>query len=111
SSDVLLGHRLAQLEAGEAAHRDVLPESAPGLLHDLADRAVALLDEGLIEETRVLVEALELAFDDTLDHFGGLARLLGLLVVDGPLGLELGGRHLLAADPARRGGSHLHAEV
>src|SRR5438876_5904260 len=112
ASGALLGRRLAELETCEAAHRHVHPKPHDGLLDDLGDAAaLVVLDERLLEEAHLLVEALHLPFDDPLDHLLGLARLQGLRAVDLALGGELGGGHVLAAHVARRGGRHLHGEV
>src|SRR2546426_6000876 len=103
--------RFPELEAGEAAHRDVDAEPHDRLFDDLLDGPIALLDERLLEEADVLVEALDLPFDDALDDLLGLAGLPGLREVDLALGLELLRRHVLTAHVARSCSRHLHRQV
>src|SRR5262249_52251287 len=74
-------------------------------------RAVALLDEGLLQEAHLLEEALDLTLHHALDDLLRLARLAGTPAVDGALGLDLGRRHLLASDVARRRRRDLHPEI
>src|SRR5579885_2546972 len=112
SSGALLAVRpalegLPELEAGEATNRHVDPKAYDRLPHDVADRPVALLDERLLEQTLILVEALDLPLDDALDHLLGLALLARLRGVD----LPLGRRDVFAADVARRGRRHLQRQV
>src|SRR5579871_588865 len=102
---------LPQLEAGEATDRHVDPKSDDRLPHDVPDRPVALLDERLLEQADVLVEALDLPVDDALDHLLGLALLARLGRVDLALGRQLGLGHVLACDVARRGRRDLHRQV
>src|SRR5690606_14052672 len=79
---LLLLDSLAQLEAGEAAHLDVLADLRHRLVDHLADREVRVLDERLLEQARLAVELLHLALDDLLDHVGRLAGGRSLLAVD-----------------------------
>src|SRR3984957_19633150 len=73
---------VAYLEAGEAAHRDVLAELADLLRDELRNAHGLLLDEGLIEQADLFVELAHLAFDDLLDHGRGLAGGSGLRTID-----------------------------
>src|SRR5215468_7480231 len=73
---------LAQAEAGEAAHHDVLLDDRDLLLHELANRELRVLDEGLLEQAEGLVVLLELALRDLLRDRGRLALGRGLRAVD-----------------------------
>ncbi len=90
---------LAELEAHEAPHLDVLADDADEVGAQLLDGAVGILDEGLLHETGLGEELLELAGDDLLDHVLGLA--LDLLGVDRLLALDDLAGHLVARHPAR----------
>jgi hypothetical protein len=71
--------RLPHLEADEAGELDT------GLLQDLADGLLAVLGEGLLEQDRVLEEAVDPTLDDLREGGLGLALLLGRGLGDLPL--------------------------
>ena len=99
-----LGHgsvlgRLAELEAHEPPHLDVLADHADQVGTQLFDRAVRVFDEGLLHETDLLEELVQLAVEHLLDDVVGLA--LGLLAVDGLLALDDLGGHFVTTHPQR----------
>src|ERR1700733_5486395 len=102
---------VAYLEAGEAAHGDVLAELADLLRDELRNAHGLLLDEGLIEQADLFVELAHLAFDDLLDHGRGLAGGGGLRAIDLLLALHVLGGDVLPADVARVGGGDVHRDV
>src|SRR5262249_30231549 len=63
------GSGLADLDAGEATHRGNRSEAR----HQLPDGRLRLLDEALLDENVVLVEAAQPALDDLWDRVLGLA--------------------------------------
>ena len=65
---------IADLEAGEAAHRDVLAQLADLGGDQLRDADRLVLDEGLLQQADLLVELGHLAFDDLLHDVRRLAR-------------------------------------
>ena len=60
----------AERESGEPLDLHVLAGLGDGLLEELADRLVLVLDERLIEEAHLGVVLLELAFGDLRDQDG-----------------------------------------
>src|SRR5882757_2092088 len=102
---------VAYLEAGEAAHGDVLAELADLLRDELRDGHGLLLDEGLIEQADLFVELAHLAFDDLLDHRRRLAGCGGLGAIDILLALHVLGSDVLLADVAGVGGCDVHRDV
>src|SRR5580658_8946002 len=65
---------VADFEAGEAAHRDVLAELAHLGGDQLRDADGLVLDEGLFEQADLFVELFHLAGHDLFDHGRGLSR-------------------------------------
>ena len=105
---------LAQPEAGEAAHHDVLLEHRDLLLDELAHGHLGLLDEGLLEQAEGLVVLLELALGDLLHHRRGLALGRRLGAVDLLLLLQRLRRDLLLGHVEGGGGGgrgHVHGDV
>ena len=82
---------LAERKALETADLDRRPDFAFGLLERLRDAFLFIEDEGLIEQTDLLVESLQARLDDLVDDIGGLA-----------LRLELVGKNVLLALDACR---------
>src|SRR5262249_50376819 len=111
----LAGSRLlAQPEAGEAAHHDVLLEDGDLLLHELAHGQLRVLHERLLEQAEGLVVLLELALGDLVHDRGRLALGRGLRAIDLLLLLEGLPRDLVLAHVERgrgRGGCDVHGDV
>ena len=55
-------------EPDETAHLDVLASLGRGFLYQIADRLLRLAHPRLVHERNVLIERLDLALDDLLDH-------------------------------------------
>ena len=86
--------------------------SLPILAGDqLRDGHGLVLDEGLLVEADLLVELAHLAFDDLLDHVGGLAGGGGLRAVDVLLLLECFGSDIFLADELGVAGGDVHGDV
>jgi hypothetical protein len=102
---------LAQLEAGEAAHLDVLADLGHHLRHELADGQVGVLHERLLQQHELGEVLLHLAVDDLVHDVGRLAGGEGLVAEDGALALEVRLGHLFAADGAGIGGGDVHGDV
>src|SRR5438270_11452974 len=100
---------LAHLEAGEAAHDDVLLDESDLLLDDLAHRLLLVADVRLLEQADLGEVLLELALRDLVLDVLGLAR--GRRLVDLALLLEHLGRHVLPADVERIGGRDVHGDL
>src|SRR5690606_18161187 len=96
------GSRLADLVPGEGQDLD------PGLLRDLADRLLVVLDERLLQQGEVLVPGVQPALDDLRDRGLGLALLAGHPLVELALLLDdLGGHGVRAEVLGRHGGGVL----
>src|SRR5438093_3617092 len=110
---------LTQPVPGEPPDGHLLARLGADLVQEALDRLRVVLDERLVEQDVVLEERLEFPFDDPGDHLLGLARVDRLLLEDLPLMLEGCGRHVVAAEPARRRGTrdmqrevlHEHTEL
>src|SRR5579875_1049767 len=99
---------LAELKTYEPAHLYLLAELAGVLADKVVDRAVWVAHPGLLHQTDLAIELLELALDDLVDHRFGLAgRLRG---VDLALLLNHFGWEVLAPNAARIGRRDLHRE-
>src|SRR3989442_2813076 len=95
---------LAQLEAREAPHGDVLAQLGDRGLDALLHRHLRVLDERLLEEHDILVQLLDTPGDHLLDDSGGRPRLRRLGGEDGLLALEDGDVELLPAHAERARG-------
>src|SRR5579883_1308638 len=80
----------AEREAGEPRHLDRLAELLRPGLDYLADAALAVDHEDLLEQHDLLVEFAQPALDHLLDDRFGLAARLGLLAQDVALAVERG---------------------
>src|SRR5688500_1972245 len=94
--------RLADLKPDEPPHLDVLARFAGQLLHELAYGLLVVAYPGLIEQRDILVEGLDLSFDDLVDEMRGLPALLDLLGEDPALVRDLVRRDLILVDRDRR---------
>src|SRR6476646_7102117 len=92
---------LAELEPGEPLDLHLLAGLHANLVEVLLDRLAVVLHERLVEQHVVLEERLDLALHDLGHDVVGLAGLAGLRLGDLLLGLQHGGGHVVAADPAR----------
>src|SRR5262249_24342318 len=89
---------------------DVLAHLRNRRLHDLADRHLRIADRRLIEQTHLLVEAIQLSLDDLLDYRGRLVLAFHLRAVNAALALEDVRGDLLAAYVLRTGGRGVHRD-
>src|SRR5712692_10259335 len=102
---------LAEDEAREPLHPDVLPRLADHAADSILDRDVRIAHERLLHQAELLIELLHLAGDDLLDHrlrLPGGPRLLPVDLLLLPQDL-LG--HLVARDEARLGGGDMHRQI
>src|SRR5437763_6524225 len=95
------------LDPNEAADGRILAE----LAHELADGGLRVTDEGLLDEDRVLVEAVQPPLDDLRDRLLGLPLVAGEFLEHGPLLLEDVGRDIVARDVLRRGRRDVQRDV
>src|SRR5262249_4088116 len=102
---------LAQLVADEPADDHVLAHLRGDLLHQVVDALGPLPDVGLVQEHGLLVEGVEHAVHDLVQHVLRLAHLAGALGVDLPLALDDVLGDLVPGDPARRLGRDLHGDL
>src|SRR5438552_2856985 len=72
----------ADLESGEAPHRDVFLQRADLRADQLSDRNRLVFDEGLVKQANFLVELGHLAFHNLFDHRRGLACCRSLRTID-----------------------------
>ena len=103
--------RRADLEAGEAAHGDVLAQLADLLRDQFLDRDGLILDEGLLQQANLLVELRHLAVDDLLDHRCRLAGGGSLRAIDLLLALQILRRHVFGLHIARIARRDVHRDV
>src|ERR1700730_1353348 len=90
--------RIADFEAHEAAHSDVLAQFADLGCNQLRDADRLVLDEGLLEQADLFIELAHLAFDDLFNDLGRLASGRGLRAIDVLLALEGFRRDVFLAD-------------
>src|SRR4051812_19485946 len=109
----LFRQALTQRVAGVPAHLDVLADHRHGGVDLVLDAplAVRIAEEGLLEQAIVLVELLQLAGDDLLQHRLGLALLEKLRAVDALLLRQHILGNVLAAQPPRIAPGDLHGDV
>src|SRR5260370_12940367 len=77
--------RLADVESGEPAHRDVLLQLRDVLRDQVLDRVLRLSKVWLLQEDVLLDEVLDLPIDPLGEGLGRGAVLLGFALVDRPL--------------------------
>src|ERR1035437_8991635 len=70
---------LADLVKLESSHADVFTQLGHGLLDQLIDRLLVVLDPNLVKQADLRVEGVELAIKDLFDDVGGLAFNLGAI--------------------------------
>src|SRR5258708_11150768 len=101
---------LADLEAGEARHHNVLFELGDGLVDELLDLLLVVLGPLLLHQAMLGKERIELALGDLVGY-----RLLALVFGGGhgDVALALHDRlwHLLACDPSRSGSRDVDGEL
>src|ERR1051326_5132110 len=97
----LLFDPFANLVPHEAPDLDVLSHARDRVPQQVADLAVGVLDEGLLDQTDFRIEAVQFALDDLIDDLFRLALLQHLSAIDGALALDLFGRHVFAPNIAR----------
>src|SRR5690606_18156425 len=102
---------LAYGDACEAADLDVLAQGGGGLLDELADRLLVVLDVRLVEQDDLGEELVQAALDDLVGDGLRLAFLDSLLAERFALGGHDVLRHVLAAEVLRVGHRHVHGEV
>src|SRR5580765_9033 len=102
---------LAEPEAAEPPHDDVLAGLRRCPAHQVADLLRVVANVGLVEQADLLEELAQLALDDLLDDVGGLALSFELSGVDAPLALDAIRRHVLAPDVLGARGRDLHGEI
>ena len=102
---------VADLEAREAAHGDILTQLADLLRNHVTNGDGLFLDERLLQEADLLVELRHLAFDDLCDHGRGLAGFRRLGAVDLLLPRKVGLRDILTAHIARIGRGDVHRNI
>src|SRR5260370_41167733 len=95
-SGTVLLVRLADVESGEPAHRDVLLQLRDVLRDQVLDRVLRLSKVWLLEEDVFLDEVLDLPIDPLGERLGRGAVLLGFALVDRSLLDEHLIRNLLA---------------
>src|SRR5260370_19322509 len=88
----------ADVDPNEPADGCIFAEVAD----QLADGGLRVTDEGLLEEDRVLVEAVQPTLDDLRERLLGLPLVAGELLEHGPLLLEDVGRDIVPRDVLRR---------
>src|SRR5580658_4718640 len=109
-----LGYRpdgIADLEAGKAAHAEVLTQFADLLRDQVLDGKGLILDEGLVEQANFFVKLAHLAFHDLFDYLGRLTRSRSLRAVNILLPLQILGGDIFAANIARVSGRDVHRDV
>src|SRR5690606_18311692 len=102
---------LADRDAGEAADLDVLAQGRDGLLDELADGPLVVLDVRLVEQDDLGVELVQAALDDLVDDVLGLALLERLLAQGVALGRDPVLGDVLATHVLRVRHRHVHGEV
>src|SRR5438067_3418172 len=110
---LLLLQAFAQRVTGEPAHLHVLADHRDGRVDLVLDRALSfrVAEERLLEQAVLLVELLDLAGDDLVEHRLRLPLLAQLRAVDALLLIELRRGHVLAAQPPRIAPGDLHRDV
>src|SRR5258708_24420952 len=98
-SGTVLLVRLADVESGEPAHRDVLLQLRDVLRDQVLDRVLRLPKVWLLQEDALLDEILDLAVDALREGLLGRSILLGLTLLDRALLDESLGRHVVARAP------------
>src|SRR4030095_13891678 len=68
--------------ARKTSHANILTNLADDIIDQLLDGEFVILNEGLIVKARLLVEVLELSFNDLLDDVLRLARRHCLFLID-----------------------------
>src|SRR3954454_14191763 len=81
-----------------APHDHLCEADDAGVAEHLLHRLLVVLGEGLLEQDPLLVPAVEHAVDDLGKGGLGLARVAGLGLERGPLGLDLIGGHIVPAE-------------
>src|SRR5690242_18782714 len=97
----------ADLDPNEPADGGILAE----LADQLADGGLRVTDEGLLDEDRVLVEAVQPPFDDLRECLLGLPLVAGKLLEHGSLLLDDVGGHIVARDVLRRSRRDVQRDV
>src|SRR5687767_601457 len=97
---------LTQLVSDEPADSNLLSDLRTHLVEELLDRLRVVLHERLFQQDGVLVERLQLPFDDPVDHVVRLPGFLGLHPGDVLLLCDDVGGNLLTREPSgcRRAG-------
>src|SRR5690606_24043137 len=102
---------LAYCDAGEAADLDVLAQGGGGLLDELADGPLVVLDVGLVEQDDLGEELVQTALDDLVGDGLGVALLERLLAERRALGGDDVLGHALAAHARRVRYRYVHGQV